>query len=152
MNTRVVSPYRNPTRLVDFDQLMNRFFSPVHYQTNQDEQEKMCRPSMDITETETGFELKADLPGVSNEDINVSVKENVLTIEAEVKNEAQEENAKTQTVISKERNTRGFYRSLRLGSSVDESQIKANYSNGVLTLELPKVAKAETKKIPVVAH
>ena len=152
MNTRVVSPYRNQTRLVDFDQLMSRFFSPVHYQTNQDEPEKKCRPKMDITETETGFELKADLPGVSNEDINVSVKENVLTIEAQLKDVAQEEDAKTQTVISKERNTSGYYRSLRLGSSVDESQIKANFSNGVLTLALPKVAKAETKKIPVSAH
>ena len=78
MNTRALSPYRN--QVSNIDQLMHHFFSPVTWTEAKPE---VRIPRMDILESDTGFEIKADLPGVSNDAITVSVKDNVLTIEAQ---------------------------------------------------------------------
>ena len=156
MNTRALSPYRN--QVSNIDQLMHHFFSPVTWTEAKPE---VRIPRMDILESDTGFEIKADLPGVSNDAITVSVKDNVLTIEAQAEtsedigNEVTSEPAAPRSgfkVVTRERGHGKYKRALRLGSSIDESAIKAVFANGVLTLELPKVAKPEAKRIPVMAH
>ncbi|NKB76351.1 MAG: Hsp20 family protein [Gammaproteobacteria bacterium] len=148
MNAVAMSPYRNRERLVDFDHMLGSWFSPVTRQVNT---AQVTSPKIDIVETGAGFELQADLPGVREEDISVSVKEGVLSIEANPEEKVAEEKEQ-KTVIASERRTGKYYRSLKLGAMIDESAISAEYVNGVLTLTLPKSAKAESKKIQINAH
>ena len=147
MNTVALSPYRGHGQLTDFDRVLGRFFAP----TNSYASEKTtASPSLDIVETPTHFEVKTDLPGIKEEDISISVEDRVLVIEAESVADAVEE--KDRKVIVSERRTGKYHRSLKLGTVVDESAIKADFVNGVLTLTLPKIARAEVRKVAINAH
>jgi HSP20 family protein len=100
---------------------------------------------VDIIENDTGFVLKADLPGVKKEDINVNFKDGLLTIEVESKQEQQsQENEK---ILTMERSFSKKVRSFNFDKNVNEEAIKASYENGVLTLELPKKEQQESKRL-----
>ena len=104
--------------------------------------------AVDIKETDTGYTVKADFPGLSKDDIEVSVDNNVLTIAAEHKDEAEEKEGGR--IIRQERRYGRYSRSFNLGKNIDEGKIKAEFDNGVLTLVVPKgdVAPAR-KQIPI---
>lgn len=100
-------------------------------------------PAVDIKETDKGFTLKADFPGVRKEDISVTVDNSVLTLGAEYKDEKEErEKGK---VIRQERRYGKYTRSFSLGSGIDEKGITAQYEDGVLTLDIPKAAPEQPK-------
>ena len=103
---------------------------------------------MDIAETDRAFEVTAELPGIDEKDVDISVADGVLTIRGEKKAES-EEKAKNYHRI--ERAYGSFQRSLALPPTIDEDAIEATFRNGVLKLLLPKTAKAleKAKKIPV---
>ncbi|MGR3915114.1 MAG: Hsp20/alpha crystallin family protein [Gammaproteobacteria bacterium] len=128
--------------LGDADNLFAGFFAPPAARG-------IDAPALDIIETADGYVVKADLPGVKQEDLLVNVKENVLTIEAETRDERDAEDA---SVIASERRTGKYRRALRLGKSVDAGNIRAAYHDGVLTLTLPRAAEAEGRKINIEAH
>lgn len=97
-------------------------------------------PSVNTREGEFAYHLEVDLPGVKKEDINVDVKDNVLTINGErnFKEEVKEEDYyKVETSFGK------FTRSFNLPDSVDVENITANSDNGVLEINIPKKAKQE---------
>jgi len=104
--------------------------------------------AVDIHETESGYSVKADFPGLSRDEIDVSVDNNVLTISAEHKDEAEEKDGTR--LIRQERRVGQYSRSFNLGKDIDESAIEAEFDNGVLTLQIPKgdVALAR-KQIPI---
>ena len=104
--------------------------------------------AVDIHETESGYSVKADFPGLSRDEIDVSVDNNVLTISAEYKDEAEEKDGTR--LIRQERRVGQYSRSFNLGKDIDESAIEAEFDNGVLTLQIPKgdVAPAR-KQIPI---
>ena len=104
--------------------------------------------AVDIHETESGYSVKADFPGLSRDEIDVSVDNNVLTISAEHKDEAEEKDVTR--LIRQERRVGQYSRSFNLGKDIDESAIEAEFDNGVLTLQIPKgdVAPAR-KQIPI---
>lgn len=104
--------------------------------------------AVDIKENDESYTVKADFPGVKKDDINVSVDNNVLTISAEHKDEAEEKDKGK--VIRQERRYGKYSRSFNLGKNINESKIKAEFDNGVLTLNIPKedVAPA-SKQIPI---
>jgi len=104
--------------------------------------------AVDIHETESGYSVKADFPGLSRDKIDVSVDNNVLTISAEHKDEAEEKDGTR--LIRQERRVGQYSRSFNLGKDIDESAIEAEFDNGVLTLQIPKgdVAPAR-KQIPI---
>jgi len=104
--------------------------------------------AVDIHETESGYSVKADFPGLSRDEIDVSVDNNVLTILAEHKDEAEEKDGTR--LIRQERRVGQYSRSFNLGKDIDESAIEAEFDNGVLTLQIPKgdVAPAR-KQIPI---
>ncbi len=104
--------------------------------------------AVDIKENDENYTVKADFPGVKKSDISVSIDNNVLTISAEHKDEAEEKDKGR--VIRQERRYGKYARSFNLGKNVDESKIKAEFDNGVLTLSIPKgdVAPA-SKQIPI---
>ena len=132
--------------LFDLDNLFNHFWSPA---VSKEMTADFFSPRVDIKEKKGKYEITADLPGVSNEDLSVTLDNGVLTIEASTEEEkTEEEDGK---VIRKERRSGKFMRSFNLGSDVKESDIKAKFKNGVLKLTVPTSEKraAEPKRIDV---
>lgn len=104
-------------------------------------------PTLDIAEDKTNITIKADLPGLKQEEIEVNVDENdVLTIKGERKAEAE---SKEKNYHKIERVYGAFERSLQLNTAIDKEKIKATYKNGVLDITLPKIEKAKPKQIRV---
>ncbi len=132
--------------LFDLDNLFNHFWSPA---VSKEMTADFFSPRVDIKEKKGKYEITADLPGVSNEDLSVTLDNGVLTIEASTEEEkTEEEDGK---VIRKERRSGKFMRSFNLGSDVKEADIKAKFKNGVLKLTVPASEKqaAEPKRIDV---
>ncbi len=103
-------------------------------------------PSVDITEDEKEWLIKADLPEVKREDVKVSVENGVLTITGERKFEKEEKNKKYHRV---ERSFGTFLRSFALPDGVDDTKLGAEYKDGVLRVRLPKSEKTKPKAIEV---
>ena len=102
-------------------------------------------PDVDILESPTGMTITADLPGVRKEDLEIDLKEGLLTIQGRV---GVNEYDGTRALYS-EYNVGSFYRRFRLGEVIDQEQIGANLEDGVLTLSLPKKEKAMPRQIPI---
>ncbi len=105
------------------------------------------RIKMDVTETDKEYTVKADIPGVSKEDIKVTIEGNQVSISVEVKKEQEEK--KDGNVIRSERYYGRQYRSFSLAQEVDDSKAEAKYNNGVLELALPKKASKTSKLLSV---
>ncbi len=103
-------------------------------------------PSVDITEGKDHFVVKAELPGVSKNDVKITLQENVLTIAGEKKQESESKDHNRHRI---ERNYGSFTRAFRLPSLVKPDKIDANYKDGVLTITLPKAEEAKTKEIEI---
>jgi HSP20 family protein len=103
-------------------------------------------PAVDIYETENDLVLKADLPEVAEKDIDIRVENNMLTIRGERK---LEESVKEDNYLRVERAYGSFSRSFSLPTTVDTESIKANYKNGVLTVEIPKRAESKPKQVKI---
>lgn len=102
---------------------------------------------IDLTENDKEYSVKADIPGVRKEDINVEVDGNRVSISAETREEKKE--MQGEKVICSERSHGSSYRSFSLDSEVDESMAEAHYENGVLELKLPKKAGSAAKHLQV---
>jgi HSP20 family protein len=103
-------------------------------------------PEVDVTEDKDRVIVKADLPGMKQEEIAVEVADGVLTIKGERKRETETKDAKTYRV---ERSYGSFLRSFTLPAGVDAARVNAAYKNGVLEVTLPKLADAKAKQIKV---
>ena len=104
-------------------------------------------PAVDVAETDIAYQVKAELPGIRKEDLDVTVDDGVLTIKAE-HNDNQEQTENGQ-LIRQERSYGKFVRSLRLGANVDEETIAAEYRDGVLHITLPKAKEIQPRKVEV---
>jgi HSP20 family protein len=93
------------------------------------------------------YTVKADVPGVKKDDIQVSIDGNQVSISAEVKHEKEEKEGKK--LVRSERYYGKQFRSFMLAHDIDEAKSEAEYSDGVLKLTLPKKAGAETKKLAI---
>jgi HSP20 family protein len=102
--------------------------------------------ALDVAETEDEFIVKASLPGVNPEDIDVTYDSNVLTIKGEIR---KDEEIEEERYHRRERRFGSFSRSISLPSSVKGEKVEASYETGVLTLHLPKSEEAKPKKIKV---
>jgi HSP20 family protein len=102
-------------------------------------------PSVNISETDTNFELALAAPGKTRKDFNVELDDHVLTVSSESKHE---DESKTDQYTRREFRYDNFQRSFRLPETVDTAGIKAKYDNGILTITLPKHEEAipEPKK------
>lgn len=125
----------------DFDRLFESFFgmTPVV-------QDNFWAPVVDVAENNGNIEVKAELPGMKKEDIKVTVKDNVLSLSGERK---QEKETKEKTYHRIERYYGSFCRNIQLPESVEADKVKATYENGVLSIVLPKPESAKPKKIDV---
>jgi HSP20 family protein len=103
-------------------------------------------PNVDISDEVDHIRIRADMPGVPKENVEVHVDEDVLEIKAHL-DETQEETGGN--FIRRERRTSSFQRSFVLPDSVDKEAIKANMKYGVLNIQIPKVEPKEPKKVPI---
>ncbi len=131
----------------EFDSMFDNFFPTMRYAPKN--ADSLFVPHVDIAEFEDKYAIKADLPGVKKEDIHVTLLDGVLTLEASHSEESEEK--KAGKVIRRERRTGSYARSFTVGKGVTERDIIANYTDGTLTLTVPKAAeKADvTKKIDI---
>jgi HSP20 family protein len=103
-------------------------------------------PALDLHEDKNSFILKAELPGMNKEDINISLHDGSLSISGERKSEQKLENAE---VYRAERFVGRFQRTVTLPAPVAADKVKAEYKNGVLTVTLPKTEESKPKQIDV---
>ncbi|HSB98028.1 MAG TPA: Hsp20/alpha crystallin family protein [Spongiibacteraceae bacterium] len=102
---------------------------------------------IDLSEDEKHYTVRADLPGVKKEDIQVEVDGNRVAIGAQMKSFKEEK--KGETVIHCERYEGKVFRSFSLGSDVDDSKAEASYKDGVLELRLPKKSNGKSKRLSI---
>lgn len=124
--------------LANFEKNGNLFSVPAFLSANV--------PTLDIAETDKNLELRMDLPGMRPEEIDIRLSENTITISGERKTEAQEQG---KTWHRSERHLGEFSRTVTLPCAVKNADVQAHYREGVLTVTLPKLSQAQTRKINV---
>ncbi len=102
---------------------------------------------VDVSENDNAYVVKAELPGVKKDEINVTINANQVAISAEVKKEKELKNGDKE--LHTERYYGKMYRSFTLGQEVDEGSAQAKYTDGVLELTLPKKAATQAKKLAI---
>jgi HSP20 family protein len=103
-------------------------------------------PALDLYEDKDNLVVRAELPGMKKEDIDLSLHENVITVSGERKNEKKYEGGQTSR---EERFFGRFTRSMKLPKQVEGTKVKAAYKDGVLTVTLPKVEEAKPRQIQI---
>lgn len=146
MNLIKWDPFRE---LEDVSNRLNRVFGrPLARAESGHEMFPMAdwTPSADISETDTAYLIKAEIPGVKKEDVKVTLQDGMLTIQGERKMEKEEKDKKFHRI---ERSYGSFMRSFRVPDDADESAVKAEFKDGMLNVTLTKSAKAKSKAINV---
>jgi HSP20 family protein len=137
-------PMREMVRMSD---AMDRLFDNI-YGNGWKDSDLTDSPSVDLYQTENEIVVKASLPGMKADDIQISVVGDVLTLRGEINSEEEVKNASYQI---RERRHGSFSRSLPLPTAVQADKAKAEFENGVLTLTLPKAEETRLKTITVKA-
>jgi HSP20 family protein len=144
MNIVKYDPFRDLRTLQDE---MNRLFSGTFSRGSQDEVLRGAwSPSVDIFENKNEIVLEAELPGMSAEDVNISIENNVLTLHGERKFEKKDEGDNFHRV---ERSYGSFTRSFTLPPTVSSENANAEFNNGVLRLTLAKREEAKPRRIEI---
>ncbi len=131
----------------DIDDLFGRFFRDLPFWPGG---EATWSPAVDMMDRKDEVVLRADLPGLEQRDINVTIENNMLTIRGEW-TEAQEQQAEEKDYYCCERWSGSFFRSMTLPPGVDTNKIQATFKNGVLEIHIPKTREAIGRKIEVKA-
>ena len=105
-------------------------------------------PTVDVVENEGGFLVKAEIPGIDEKDLQVTLENNILTIAGEKKEERSEKDRDSRWVVS-ERKFGSFRRSISLPEGIRSDKIKAAFRNGVLRVEIPREESAKPRKITI---
>lgn len=143
---RVVSPFMEMEKL--FEDFWRRPFSLLGWPEMRVAERFEISPSVDIYEEGNELVLKADLPGITKDEVEINVTDNVLTLTGEKK---REEKVERENYFRYERSHGSFCRRFHLPDGIDTEKIKAHYKEGVLEVRLPKTeeAKQKTKKISI---
>jgi HSP20 family protein len=138
-------PFRE---LEEVSDRLNRMFARPSTRTNGNETMTVAdwTPTVDISETDGEYQIKAEIPDVKKEDVKVTVEDGVLTIQGERKQEKEEKGKRYHRI---ERSYGSFVRSFSLPDVIDEEKVKAEFKDGVISLHLPKSEKAKPKAIEV---
>ena len=129
------------------DRMLEEFTRDLGF--NPQRGEPAFQPSLDVSESESAWLVRTDLPGVELADVEVSVTGNVLTIRGEKKAEPASE---TSSLRRTERRYGKFDRSLEFPTDVDAAKVEATAKNGVLTIVLPKAEASRPRTIPIKAQ
>jgi HSP20 family protein len=135
-----------PFRGTSLQEQFSHLFNEAWERNPQDASLTTWAPAVDIYETEHELVVKADIPEIKPEELDVRVENNILTIRGERKFEKK---VNEENYLRVERTYGSFARSFSLANTVNSEAIKADYSNGVLTLSIPKREEAKPKQIKV---
>ena len=135
-----------PFRSNSLQNQINRLFNEVVERSSDESSITTWAPAVDIFETEHELVVKADLPDIKPEELDIRVENNILTIRGERKFEKK---VNESNYLRVERTYGSFSRSFSLANTVNPEGIKAEYQNGVLTLVVPKREEAKPKQIKV---
>ena len=103
-------------------------------------------PAIDVYDSKDNVLVKVDLPGLTKDEIEVSIQDNNLILKGEKRKDTE---VKEENYYKTERFYGSFYRTVPLPSAVDQTKVESSYKDGVLTLELPKKEEAKPKQIPI---
>jgi HSP20 family protein len=130
-----------------FDDLLRGFFvRPVSFDGTQ-AQAQVAQFRVDVSETENAYTIRAEIPGVKKDEINISIDTDQVAISAEVKNEKEVKDG--ERTLRSERYYGKVQRAFQLGQPIDENGASAKYVDGILELTLPKKAAASAKRISI---
>jgi len=129
-----------------YDFQLNRLFSDFFGRTSQEQNLTPWAPAVDIFEGEHQLFVKADLPDIKPEELDIRVENNILTIRGERKFDKK---VADRNYLRVERSYGSFARSFSLANTVNAEAIEADYQDGVLTLSIPKREEAKPKQIKV---
>jgi HSP20 family protein len=140
----------------EMDRLFDDFFSPVagegrNFAAPAQSAAAVLRPSIDVDETEQAYRVNAELPGLTEKDVELNLRDNVLTISGEKRSEREEEKGGRRYA---ERSFGRFERTIPFPAEIDAERVDAVFKNGVLTVTLPKNTKAQeqSRRIEVRPH
>lgn len=138
--------FKRNTPTTGFDRLFddfftNDFFKPVFRESGN------TMPSANISENENSYHIELVAPGMEKEDFKIELDDQILSVKAEKGISSEDENVNYKM---REFNFQSFERSFRLPKEIKGDKIKAGYSNGILTLEIPKIELEESKKIKTI--
>lgn len=143
-DNKSLSPFRDFSQVQEsFDRLFNEF---MNLKRTNGLQSLSFSPSCEISEEDSNYILKFDLPGVTKDQVKVEVDKDQLTIRAERKEEKKSESKKK---YLSEMYYGSYTRSFTLPGPVDEKRVDAKFENGVLTVTVPKTEALKAKQIPV---
>lgn len=130
---------------------MNRLFNTFFDQSGTSgrgsgEGRRRWIPAMDLVETDDHYVLRADLPGLSDDDVNVELQDNVLTVSGERRTEHQD---RQEGYYRLERAFGGFSRSLTLPEGVDPDGVQAHFDRGVLEISIPKPEQKKPRQVQI---
>ena len=132
-----------PTLADPFESVFRRFMAPMRLERSNEELDIR----VDVVEKDGVFKVRADIPGVKKEDINVRIDGNLVQIDAETKQE-KDFKSNGDKVLRSERYCGAMSRTFTVAQDVDETKVVAKYADGVLSLDLPKkIAAASEAKI-----
>lgn len=129
------------TSMEPFDDLFRGFFRPVRLDRD------LPQFKMDVKEDDKAYTVHADLPGVTKENIHVTIEGNTVSISAETRSESEQKEG--EKVLKRERSYGKVMRSFALATDVDEASATAKYNDGVLELVLPKKTATASKRLAV---
>ena len=125
-----------------FPNLINEFFNDDFFMGGR-LMENSFVPSANVKENSKAFVIELSAPGFNKKDINIEVDDKMLKIYSEIKNEVEN---KDESIIKREFHYNSVERSFQLPENVNADNIKANYNDGILNIEIPKMEKEEKKK------
>ena len=125
---------------------MNRIFDAFFGRPGNGQRLRRWVPAMDLLETDDHLVLKADLPGLTKDDVSIEIKDNVLTISGERKDETEE---KADGFYRVERAFGAFSRSLALPEGIDADRVTADFTNGVLEVRIPKPEERKAHRVQI---
>ncbi len=147
MNLVRIDPFRDIRFLQGrFDRLLNDAFARSADTGDDEPLRASWLPSVDVHENETQITLRAELPGLAEEDVELTVDKGRLTIQGEKRLEKEDTDGNYRRIES---SYGSFYRSFPLPDSIDQDKIEARFDNGVLNVLLPKTEEAQPKRIEV---
>ena len=142
---RALTPWTGLTTFkTELDRLFDRFLEPTWPLAP-----AAWEPKVDVTETDEAITVKAEVPGVDQKDIAVTLDDGVLTIKGEKEEKKEEKHARYHRL---ERSYGAFSRALRLPATVDASKTTAAFKDGVVTITLPKASGATGTTVPLKAE
>jgi HSP20 family protein len=142
-------PYFHRSETPAISRLFEDFFNDFAFDGSSMQSRENWIPSVDILEKDGTLILRAELPGLTEKQIDLKVEGNTLTLKGERKMENEDNKSNYHRVES---NYGSFTRSFRLPETVDLEKINAEYKNGVLTITLPQKPEIKPREIPVSVH